>query len=75
MKPEDQKFFDEARELFLQPGWATFVSELEVMAANITFDSCSTSDEFWASKGALNAVRQIMAYEAMVKQGEEEAEE
>ncbi len=75
MTTEDQKFFDDARELFLQPGWRNFVGELEVMAANITFDSCSTSDEFWASKGALNAVRQIMAYEAMVKQGEEESEE
>lgn len=70
----DDKFFDDARTLFLTDGWAEYQKELEVMASSFTFDGCSSSDEFWRSKGALEAIRRIQAYEDMVKQAEGEAE-
>ena len=68
----DDKFFEDARDLFLMDGWREFNKELEVMASSFTFDSCSSSDAFWRSKGALEAIRRIQAYEDMVKQAEGE---
>jgi hypothetical protein len=70
----DDKFFDNARDLFLMDGWKEFTKELEVMASSFTFDGCSSSDEFWRSKGALESIRRIQAYEDMVKQAEGEAQ-
>jgi hypothetical protein len=72
---DDQKFFDEARTMFMSEGWSNFTKELELWLENITFDSCNTSDEFWASKGAVNALRRVLAYEMMVKQAELEADD
>jgi len=72
---DDQKFFDDARTMFMSDGWSNFVAELELWADGITFDSCTSSDQFWESKGALKALRRVLAYEDMVKQAEQEADD
>lgn len=75
MTSEDQKFFDDARDMFMLPGWEKFMQEIELWIQGVHFDSCKTSDDFWMSKGALNALRQVRAYELMVKQAEADAED
>ena len=72
---EEQKFFDDARVLFQCDGWKNFQAEVEAMFNAVTIDSCSNADEFWASKGARNALARVLGYENMVLQAEESAEE
>lgn len=72
---DDQIYFDKARDMFISDGWKNFTQEVELWLENITFDSCSSSDEFWASKGAVNALRRVLAYEQFVKQAETEADD
>ena len=74
MSPEDQRYFDEARSMFMSTGWSNFIAEVEVWLSGVSLDTCSTSDDFWMSKGALNALRRVLAYEALVKQAEEQAD-
>lgn len=59
----DQKYFDDARSMFLTDGWKTFVAELDEAMKAMTLDSASTSDEFFIAKGRLGTLRQIAGYE------------
>lgn len=75
MNLDEQRYFDNARDMFLTEGWKQFIEELETWADSITFDSCNSSDEFWKAKGALSSIRRALRYEDMVKQAEQEADD
>lgn len=75
MTPHEEKFFEDARTLFLTEGWKDFIKEVENMFNSVTLESCSSSDDFWQSKGARNALSHILAYETMVVNAEASAEE
>lgn len=75
MTLEEQKFFDDARTLFMTDGWKDFIKEVTNIFNSVSLDSCSNSDEFWASKGARNALAHVLNYETMVVNAEAEADE
>ncbi len=59
----DDKYFDDARGMFMTDGWQTFIAEVEQAIAAITVDSLSSSEEFHQARGRLSALRQIRGYE------------
>ena len=74
MTPEDAKFFEEARDMFLTPGWAAFKQELLVALQSINLDSLNSSDDFWQAKGRASALAQVLNWEESVKLAEEQQE-
>lgn len=67
----DAQYFEEARDLFLQPGWATFQEEIEEASELLTLESCTTVEEFWQARGRLSALRQFAGYENAVRSAED----
>ena len=64
---------DEARELFMLPGWQTLMSELEDQLDLCTLDACNTLEELHFTKGRAAVIRMLLNYEAYVTRlGEEE---
>ena len=72
MSPEEQKFFDAARDLFLSDGWKAFDEELQIMVDSQSIESCNSESDFWLTKGRLQAFRQIQRYENAVRLAEEQ---
>ena len=72
MSPEEQKFFDAARDLFLSEGWKAFHEELQLMIDGQSIESCNSEPEFWLAKGRLQAFRQVQGYENAVRLAEEQ---
>jgi hypothetical protein len=72
MTSEDQKFFEDARTMFLTDGWQNFVKELEIAIESIQVDSLTSADEFWQAKGRLAVLRQLAGYENAVRAAEEQ---
>lgn len=57
------KYFDNARTMFLTDGWKTFSEELDEAAKACTIDACTTAEQFWEMRGRLATLRQIAGYE------------
>lgn len=70
----DEKYFDDARAMFMSDGWKTFLVEVEAAIDSITVDSLATSDEFHQARGRLSALRQIAGYENAVFAAEAQAD-
>jgi len=67
----DAQYFEEARDLFLQPGWVTFQEEIEEASELLTLESCTTVEEFWQARGRLSVLRQLARYEIGVLAAED----
>ncbi len=72
MTPEEQAYFDAARDLFMTAGWNEYMSEMELLIESTNLDGCSTAEEFWKAKGRLEGLRIAYSYEDQVKAAEEE---
>jgi len=70
----DDKYFDDARTMFLTDGWKTFLAELDEAINACTLESCSTTDEFWQMKGRILTLRQLAGYENLVLAAEAQRE-
>jgi hypothetical protein len=71
MTPEEIKYFDDARDLFMTAGWKEYMEEMELSLDAVTLDACNTAEEFWLAKGRLEGLRLAVSYEARVKMAEE----
>ncbi len=67
----DAEYFEEARDLFLQRGWATFQEEVKEAIELLTLENCNTVEEFWQARGRLSALRQFAGYENAVLAAED----
>jgi len=64
---------EQARELFMLPGWNTLMAELEDQLDLCTLDSCNTLEELHFTKGRAAVIRMMLNYEAYITRlGEEE---
>ena len=72
MTPE-QRFIQNAKEMFLTDGWKQFVSDIQVATGQITIDTVSDNVQLQQAKGRLQILRQILAYEESVKAEEDDA--
>lgn len=72
---EQEKMFDDAREMFLTDGWKNFIEDLQRNADAITVESLEDDKAFWIAKGQLSVLRSILGYENMMEAAEEQMEE
>jgi hypothetical protein len=68
----DQQYFEECRTLFLTRGWELFLEEVKEAADSIRLENINSSEEFWRSKGRLEAFTQMYGWESFVKAAEEQ---
>ena len=61
-----EKEENEARELFMLPGWATLMEELEEQADLCNLDACNNVEDLFFNKGRLAVIRMLLNYEAYV---------
>ena len=57
---------EQARELFMLPGWATLMEELEEQADLCNLDACNNVEDLFFNKGRLAVIRMLLNYEAYV---------
>ena len=68
-----EKEENEARELFMLPGWHTLMDELEEQAELCNLDACNNVEDLFFNKGRLAVIRMLLNYEAYVTRlGDEE---
>ncbi len=75
MTPEDYKFFDDCRGLFMIDGWRHFQKEIEVAYTSIRIESIESAEDFWKAKGKLEAFTQVANWESAVLLAEEQQEQ
>jgi hypothetical protein len=67
---DTEKFFEDARTMFMTDGWTDFMTDVQGVADSITLDNANSVEEFWMSKGKLAALRVILTYEDTVRAAE-----
>jgi hypothetical protein len=70
----DDKYFEDARTMFLTEGWTTFQAELDEAIAACTLEGCNTTEEFWQMKGRILTLRQIAGYQNLIHAAEEQGD-
>jgi hypothetical protein len=70
-----EKEEEQARELFMLPGWRTLMDELEDQADLCNLDACNNVEDLFFNKGRLAVIRMLLNYEDYVTRlGEEDAD-
>jgi hypothetical protein len=68
-----EKEEEQARELFMLPGWRTLMDELEDQADLCNLDACNNVEDLFFNKGRLAVIRMLLNYEDYVTRlGEED---
>lgn len=75
MSPEEQKIFDDAREMFLTDGWKQLQEDLQTNLDSLTVESLNSEKEFWIAKGQINVLRLVLGYENMMLAAEQEVDD
>jgi hypothetical protein len=64
---------EQARELFMLPGWESLMAELEDQADLCNLDACNNVEDLFFNKGRLAVIRMLLNYEDYVTRlGEED---
>ena len=71
----DEKYFDDARELFMCSGWKTFIAEIQEAIDTCRVENIADEKAFRQIKGELEALRRIVGYENLVYAMEAQADE
>lgn len=70
-----EKEEEQARELFMLPGWRNLMDELEDQADLCNLDACNNVEDLFFNKGRLAVIRMLLNYEAYVTRiGDEDYE-
>ena len=70
-----EKEEEQARELFMLPGWRTLMDELEDQADLCNLDACNNVEDLFFNKGRLAVIRMLLNYEDYVTRlGEEDTD-
>ena len=69
------RYFDDAREMFMTAGWKTFQNEIDEAISLCTLDSASTTEELWQARGRLLTLRQLAGYENAMLVAEQQQED
>ena len=62
-----EKEEEQARDLFMMPGWEALMDEVQGQIDMCTLDSCDNAEDFWFTKGRLAALRMLANYEHYVR--------
>lgn len=72
---EQEKVFDDAREMFNTDGWKTLMEDLQASFDNITVEAIDDEKGFWIAKGQVSILRSLLGYENMMRASEADAED
>lgn len=73
ISPEDQKMFDEYRDMFATPGWKRIVDDLqETVDSMDTVDSLDSLLDLGVRQGKIQAYRELITLEAHLNLMEED---
>lgn len=73
---EEQKYFEDLRDMFATPGWKVFMEECFINAENIDhIEECKTLEDMWFRKGQLAAIANILNLESFMERAEKEMED
>ena len=61
-----EKEEEQARELFMLPGWRTLMEELEDQADLCNLDACNNVEDLFFNTGRLAVLRMLLNYEDYV---------
>ena len=75
MTHEEQKFFENAREMFLTEGWKAFIADVTRNIEHTRVENLEDEKAFWIAKGQLAVLHQIAGYENLIYHSEAEAEQ
>ena len=75
MTLEEQKFFDDARDMFTSNGWKNFIADVIRNIENLRVENLEDEKAFWMAKGQLAVLHQIAGYENLIYHSEQQAEE
>jgi hypothetical protein len=67
-----EKEEEQARELFMLPGWRSLMDELEDQADLCNLDACNNVEDLFFNKGRLAVIRMLLNYEDYVTRLSEE---
>lgn len=70
----DEKYFENARDLFMTPGWREFMEEVEKAYMGTTFDGIENTDDMLRAQGFRRALAWVSNYELLVKEAEEQTD-
>lgn len=62
-----EKEENDARDLFMMPGWEALMDEVQGQIEMCTLDGCDSAEDFWFNKGRLAALRMFANYESYVR--------
>lgn len=62
-----EKEEENARDLFMMPGWDALMDEVQGQIDMCTLDGCDSAEDLWFNKGRLAALRMFANYESYVR--------
>ena len=62
-----EKEEEQARDLFMMPGWEALMDEVQGQIDMCTLDACDSAEDLWFNKGRLAALRMFANYEHYVR--------
>ncbi len=72
LNENDQKFYEDQFDLFLHPGWSSFIKTIVEGRNKLMKDVIEGNDEAWVIdryRGRLEALSQMSTYEDNIKKG------
>lgn len=75
MSPDDKKYYENFRNLFLTDGWKQYVEESVEALKLLDLRSCKDWDSFLVTKTKIGMLDTIIQFEVLIKQAEKSAEE
>ena len=71
----DDKFYENARGMFLTEGWKQFTEEVDRSIETIRVENIEDEKAFWMAKGQLQVLHRIAGYENLLHHMEKQEEE
>ena len=61
-----EKEEENARDMFVMPGWQDLMDQIEDQIELCTLDACDSAEDLWFNKGRLAVLRMLSGYENYV---------
>jgi len=62
-----EKEEENARDMFVMPGWQDLMDQIEDQIELCTLDACDSAEDLWFNKGRLAVLRMFANYEQYVR--------
>ena len=71
----DDKYFENARGMFLTDGWKQFMVEIDENISSLRIENMEDEKAFWMAKGQLSVLHRLAGYENFLYHLEQQEEE